>query len=115
MPTLIKHLANGKHGTRSLLLLCATAALVSTGCGNQKPVKVAELEVSSAGTYLLAGKPVPAAELKYALKVLRTPDVQVELHILAASNTDFKAVGVAATAAQAAGISLIKFGESKQK
>ena len=76
------------------------------GCEEQKPITSARLEVSQAGTYVLSGKPVKASDLKQELQGLLSADKSVELHIFAADNANFQAVGQAVAVAEELGIKL---------
>ena len=95
---------------RRVLVLSAALSLpvlvLVSGCEEQRPITSVRLEVSQAGTYVLGGKPVKAPDLKQELQVLRSADKSLELHIVAADNANFQAVGQAVAVAEELGIKL---------
>lgn len=82
---------------------------LAVGCGDAKPVRVVSLKVDNVGAYDLDGRRVELAGLKHELRSLGNSDSTIQLHIYAAIDTKYEAVGKAVVAAQEAGIAQVSF------
>lgn len=82
--------------------------IVTSASGAPAEPRDVRLEVTGAGGYILAGRPIPLSDLRARLRELKSSGARINLHVTGSGNVEYKYLMPAVQIAQEEG--LAKFG-----
>ena len=91
---------------RTILAVLLIAALTAAFGSPAEPRDV-RLEVTDAGGYVLAGRPVPLSDLRARLRELKSSGERINLHIQGGANVKYKYIMPAVQIAQEEGLAKV--------
>ena len=95
--------------THQTILTVLLAAMVTAAFGSPAEPRDVRLEVTVAGGYVLAGRPVPLSDLRARLRELKSSGERINLHIQGGADVKYKYILPAVQFAQEEGLAKVGF------